>query len=333
MLESVPCNICGSDSYRPLFKKKDPISNRYFDVVICSRCGLGYVNPRPLPEVMKSYYQENYYLNRFARDNKLARGNQGIIFRLYEFYRRKFSRYYPDRVLATERKICNFYKKEKGKLLDIGCANGDFLKIMKDDNFEVSGLEFSDHFVNKYGLEIFKGNLTDADYDNDCFDMVTMWAVLEHVSDPMSYLQEIYRILKPGGVVIFLVPNLSSVRFGLCHNDDIPRHLYLFSPRTIRKLLKLSDLKLKAIIHNNSIFYGGIRGCLLQMVLRGLGFDCEKVDDLNKPIVDLLVRKELGPARYFVALLSLADVIVSIVLTPLLRLFRYNGVIIVIAEK
>lgn len=332
-LEDVMCNVCGSGSYRFLYKKMDSISHQYFNVVVCSQCGLGYVNPRPSPEVMKNYYQENYYLNRFSENKGVPSGDRTILVKLYKFYWRQFSRFYPHRVLKTEKKFCSLYTKGKGKLLDIGCANGDFLKIMEDSDFEVYGLEFSDRFINKYGLNIFRGSLFDAAYDTHSFDLVTMWAVLEHVSDPMEYLKEIHRILKPGGVVIFLVPNLRSIPFGLCHNDDIPRHLYIFSPGTIRKMLTLSNLKLKALIHSNSIFYGGVRGCVIQLTLRVLHFDPERIDDLNKPIAELLTKKELGLVRYFVILLSLADALTSFFLTPLLCFLRYNGIIIVVAEK
>lgn len=333
MLESISCNVCESKLYRPLYKKKDPISNCYFKVVMCSQCGLGYVNPRPSLEEMKNYYQKEYYVKRFDRVEGITKNNLSILFRLYNYYWRRFSRYYPDRVLKTEKRICNLYAKSKGKLLDIGCANGDFLKVMEEDGFEVYGLEFSDHFINKYGFDIFEGNLLEASYSDNSYNLITMWAVLEHVYDPMGYLKEISKILRPGGIVIFLVPNLKSIPFGVCHNDDIPRHLYVFSPQTVKRMLKMSNLKLKAIIHNNSIFYGGIRGCLIQFVLRSLGFTPEKIDCLNRPIVELLTKSKLGLIRYFVIFLSLVDAVASFFLTPVLCILRYNGIIVVVAEK
>ena len=322
MLENVVCNVCGSASYRFLYKKKDPLSRQYFNVVMCSKCDLGFVNPRPPSEMMKNYYHAHYYLNRFDDKKGLPEKKKTGLVKLYEFFWRKCSRYYPPRVLKTEKDICNRYIKDRGKLLDIGCANGDFLKVMQDSGFEVCGLEFSDHFINKFGLDIFKGRLFDAPYGAHCFHLVTMWAVLEHVDDPMGYLKEIYRILKPGGVVIFLVPNLRSVPFGICHNDDIPRHLYLFSPKTIEEMLTRSHLTLRALIHTNSIFYGGMRGCVIQLVLRALGVGAERIEALNKPIVELLTNKELGIVRYCAILLSLADALVSFFLTPLLKAQR-----------
>jgi len=281
------CNVCGSGSYRFLYKKRDPISRQYFNVVACSQCGLGYVNPRPSSEMMKDYYQSNYYCNRFNDSKAIPAGGDTFLGKLYKLYWKIFSRYYPPRVLKTEKDICARYTKGRGELLDIGCANGDFLKVMQDSGFEVCGLEFSDHFINKYGLNIFKGELVNAHYDTQRFDLVTMWAVLEHVSDPMGYLKEINRILKPGGKVIFLVPNLKSIPFGICHNDDIPRHLYLFSPTTMERMLTQSNFKLKALIHHNAIFSGGVRGCTIQLALRALGCDPERIDQLNRPVVEL----------------------------------------------
>jgi len=335
LLEHVPCNVCGSESYRLLYEKRDPLSHNCFKVVQCSQCGLGYVNPRPHREEMKHYYQGEYYVKRFSRKGGGIISNRGTVLKAYNFYLRRFSRYYPDRVLEAEKRMCTcqHYGKGKGRLLDIGCANGDFLKIMEDSGFEVHGLEFSDHFINKYGLDIVRGDLLDAGYNADSFDIITMWAVLEHVYDPVGYLREISRIMKPSGTLIFLVPNLKSIPFGVCHNDDIPRHLYIFSSQTIKRMLTLSNLKLKALIHSNSMFYGGVRGCLIQLVLRSFRFTSEEINNLNKPIVELLAQREIGLTRYCVILLSLVDAVASFFLTPLLCMLRFNGIIVVVAEK
>jgi predicted SAM-dependent methyltransferase len=95
-----------------------------------------------------------------------------------------------------------------------------------------------------YGLEILPVALEEASFAPNSFDAVTMWDVLEHVHDPAATLNEIHRILKPGGVLVVRVPNLDSWDAALFGDYwaglDAPRHLYVYTPETLSRTLNQS---------------------------------------------------------------------------------------------
>jgi SAM-dependent methyltransferase len=137
--------------------------------------------------------------------------------------------------------------KSSGRLLDIGCATGLFLNIIRQkDDWDVNGVEINSHAAkiarDQNGLEIFIGTLEEATYPDNYFDAVTLWDVLEHLHNPSLSLQEIRRILKPDGILVFRVPNgksWSEKIFGQYWAGlDSPRHLYVFDQFTLRRILE-----------------------------------------------------------------------------------------------
>ena len=225
-LEFVKCNNCGSDKstifisghdYTTIENENDN-DNASFVFNTCELCGLIYQNPRPTSSSINRYYPESY-----SPYNK--RGN----------YLRIFER------IINYKKKCVLDYLQSGNLLDIGCAGGDFLHDMRTNSqFIVSGVEFSpfasQRARDEFGLNVFTGDLLEANYPDEYYDVVTVWNVLEHVFDPTSTIKEIHRILKPGGYLIVRVPNPDSFAakvFGKYWAGlDFPRHLFLF-PRNI----------------------------------------------------------------------------------------------------
>lgn len=142
--------------------------------------------------------------------------------------------------------------KQSGRLLDIGCASGVFLNHFRQKtDWEVTGLEINagaaEYARKHYGLNVKTGTLEDRFFPADYFDAVTLWDVLEHLHDPVASLKEIHRILKPGGIVVFRVPNGKSwdAQFfgpywvGL----EAPRHLFIYDPHSVSKLLQKSGFQ------------------------------------------------------------------------------------------
>jgi ubiquinone/menaquinone biosynthesis C-methylase UbiE len=139
--------------------------------------------------------------------------------------------------------------KPNGKLLDVGCGEGLFLKLAQKIGWQVSGTEVSSYASkfasNILGAEIFCGQLHQRHFADNSFDVVTMWHVLEHVKDPKGYLREIYRIMKPGGLLVLAVPNVNNFvmqsayrvmrhrKLKLFSINDKEVHLYHFSTKTI----------------------------------------------------------------------------------------------------
>jgi 2-polyprenyl-3-methyl-5-hydroxy-6-metoxy-1,4-benzoquinol methylase len=134
-------------------------------------------------------------------------------------------------------------------LLDVGCGGGDFLALMGDLGWKVSGLETDPAAVARArarGLDVREGRLEDATLDTDSFDAVTLAHVIEHVHDPRRVLEECQRILKPGGTLVILTPNNRSWGSRYFGRDwrglEPPRHIHVFNVSSIKTLLEGTGL-------------------------------------------------------------------------------------------
>jgi len=251
-LEKVPCNLCGGTDFRFLYKKPDTryfVSDIEFNVVRCRNCGLAFVNPRPS---MTSF--ESFYLPRFYEE-------RGCDWRSVRY--KKEARYLAD--------------LKPGRVLDIGCAGGVFLKLLQDQGWEVYGMDFSSSGGNVYNLDIRYGDISDIQYQSDFFDCVTAWAVFEHLYDPIKYFKEVFRILKPGGRFVFLVTNIRSLFSRYAYYEDIPRHLYFFSERTMKEYAKQCGLDVDKINFSNDIYSGKGAYALKVNVMRWLGISWKNI--------------------------------------------------------
>jgi SAM-dependent methyltransferase len=192
-----------------------------FNVVRCEQCSLVRVNPRPVEADIHRYYHDDFYRGQENREEALA------------FMEPR------SRAMASH---VNRYPR--GRLLDIGCFRGEFMEYIRAEHgWEVAGVEFSERPPNYFGLDIFYGDIADAPYSEESFDVVTLWAVLEHVYDPSRMLAQAHRFLKPGGVLIILVPNFNSIQARFMRQDDVPRHLTMFTRATLGRMLRNTSLE------------------------------------------------------------------------------------------
>jgi 2-polyprenyl-3-methyl-5-hydroxy-6-metoxy-1,4-benzoquinol methylase len=218
------CNLCGQKSFKVIEEDEPP-----FRVVQCKNCTLVFVHPLPSMTVLEEHYDDTYYRDWLAaqRESRIKMWNNRLN-RLNRF-------------------------RSGGHLLDVGCAEGAFLQLAKDSGWQTSGTEVSTYAA-KYaadvsGADIFCGELPDAGYPDNSFDVVTMWHVLEHTRDPMGYLREIYHILKADGLLVIAIPNRNDLimriayrilrrrKMKLFSRGERELHLYFFSPKTIMAYL------------------------------------------------------------------------------------------------
>jgi 2-polyprenyl-3-methyl-5-hydroxy-6-metoxy-1,4-benzoquinol methylase len=137
--------------------------------------------------------------------------------------------------------------RRTGNLLDVGCGYGFFPAAMKNRGWTASGIEISAtgrrYAQQHFGLTIYGKPLTDVHFAEHSFDVVTLFYVIEHLLNPVAVLQEVRRILKPGGIVLLRWPNTTPIIKLLgraAHHFDLyhtPYHLHDFSPATMRRLL------------------------------------------------------------------------------------------------
>ncbi len=237
LFEDVSCDFCGSHEAQPLFSGPDRLLGLpgEFAVVRCKRCGLLRQNPRPMAETIDFYYPSAYEPYSAAIDDEPSR-------------LRRWDRRYG---MAKRWRAIERYQRG-GHLLDVGCATGNFLHEMaRRGIWEVEGVEPSAKAIayarDRFGLTIHQGRLTEVDLPDAAFDVVTMWNVLEHLHHPLANLQVVQRILRPGGLFVFSIPNLEGLGvrwFGRSWMGwELPRHLYYF-PRAVLES-RLPDLGLR----------------------------------------------------------------------------------------
>jgi 2-polyprenyl-3-methyl-5-hydroxy-6-metoxy-1,4-benzoquinol methylase len=240
----IPCNLCGSTEHRFLFNGKDRLHGKsgIFSYVMCERCGLVYMNPQISLKDLADFYPNNYAPHQ-SKTSKLGQSEKKI---------RKKS-LLPEYILRS--------LNENTVLLDVGCGNGKFLdEIKKITNTQVCGLDISKTAVEtakeNFNLDIFHGIVTESPYENNSFDLITAWQYLEHVHHPLEVLQKFHRLLKPNGICMIRIPNFNSMNAKIFKNKwyalDCPRHLYIYTPETINKLMEKASFVVTGISHDKS---------------------------------------------------------------------------------
>jgi 2-polyprenyl-3-methyl-5-hydroxy-6-metoxy-1,4-benzoquinol methylase len=218
-MESVNCAICKEDNTTFLFSKWG------HRMVQCARCGLTYVNPRSFNVETDAYF-EGPYLSTIEENGALR---PGIDF-LYSQITDNLGTYL-----------------KPGRLLDVGCAMGHFMAFARERGWNVHGVECSrfasQYGRNRWGLRILDiCDLQEARLPDRHFDACVLIEVAEHLPHPLATFTEIFRLLKPGGMVYVTTPNFASFRSLLQRegwNAVIPSgHLYLFSAETLHALLE-----------------------------------------------------------------------------------------------
>lgn len=129
-----------------------------------------------------------------------------------------------------------------GRLLEIGCATGEMLAAA-NSSFAVTGVEAdaaSSNVARACGLECVSGTLFDARFPDEHFDVAALYHVIEHLPSPRRALDELHRILRPGGWLVIETPNIATPWFrllGARWRQFIPDHCFFFAPETLRRLL------------------------------------------------------------------------------------------------
>jgi 2-polyprenyl-3-methyl-5-hydroxy-6-metoxy-1,4-benzoquinol methylase len=222
----VPCIICGNNDSTELFIKYT------MRVVKCNKCGHVYVNPQYSKDAVKKLYDLSYWEILHP-----AMGNVKLTDRV-EFD-------YQNAIAKLRRDILPF--KQKGKFLDVGCSNGALVKRAEEVGFDAIGIEVSKdmvQFARKCfsNIDVRQGLLTEQNFEENYFDVITLYDVLEHLFNPRIELNEIYRILKPGGLLFIETPTTDSIFYledpyywDLMNPIE---HVHLFNEENLIRLLK-----------------------------------------------------------------------------------------------
>jgi 2-polyprenyl-3-methyl-5-hydroxy-6-metoxy-1,4-benzoquinol methylase len=237
-MEYVPCNLCGSTQTKLVFPSTIPDRSqpqnaeayrctssgygRHHAIVQCLNCGLIYSNPRwDDAELMDSYEAVEDPLYLQEREGRVL---------TFEHHLRPLEKITGE---AAGR-----------KLLDVGCYIGVFLEIATRHGWDALGIEPSQwaaEQARKNGLNVIHGTLASMNLPTESFDVVTLWDVIEHLSDPMAEIQRVHRVLKPGGLIVIHTMDIDSP-FARVMGGKWPwlmeMHIYYFSQRTMAAMLE-----------------------------------------------------------------------------------------------
>jgi 2-polyprenyl-3-methyl-5-hydroxy-6-metoxy-1,4-benzoquinol methylase len=228
-----------------------------WSISYCANCDFSWLNPRPIHSDIAKLYETYYTHNKTNGgrsilsllknkvEQKLLKAEFG-----YQSIPGGLGSRLAGRLLGAmlpmAREIAGssvmwLNAQPQGKLLDVGCGNGGFLATMQKLGWEVAGVEPDTKSANiasvELGLAVTVGTLEEAGFLPDSFNCITAHHTIEHMYDPISFLKESFRLLKPGGTLVVTTPNIPSLGHrvfrGSWRGLEPPRHLYLFSAKAL----------------------------------------------------------------------------------------------------
>lgn len=223
---NVPCCVCGSSYSSLLYKMKFPIQKypRIFTIRICNKCGLLFNSPRLIESEIFKLYDSNYYLFLENIEDEFQR----------------ISKIYLRTITVVHQKV-----KDK-KVAEVGSGKGYLLSLLKEQGWDVQGIEISEHasdFANNVlNVQTFCGTIQNfiSNSANNKYPLVMAIDVLEHVPEPIEFLNHVDQIVSEDGLLIIDTPN------GNCKNIEYlgkkwaafnPFHIYFFTESILRKYL------------------------------------------------------------------------------------------------
>lgn len=260
-IENCNCPLCNSDNNVPYKYEYKEIEGQSIKLGLnsCKNCKMQYISPRLNNRGLTSLYQS------YQKSTVSGKYNTESDVSKLEYV--AFSGYVRG-VLPNG-----------GKILDVGCGIGNLIAELIDyKDYDISGIEFSKVAANKAikrGFKVNVGSLQDEKYSEQTFDVITLLYVLEHVSNPREVLSEIHRVLKNDGFFLLAVPNYRYLRvafdnwfsrllLGMKASLHAEEHLQNFTPKTLRKMLKVENFeivteRMATPLNTGSIFVKGFK--------------------------------------------------------------------------
>jgi len=309
-IQEFSCNLCGSKENEFCFSNHDrmfPEIKGFYNIYKCKDCGLMFLNPQPSQDKLQKHYPSSYSVLSDSKEIADMRKIFSLIETLYNYFDIKDKSFEWGKVLLFPFKPFLRTTKviENGNFLDVGCGNGYYLFIMKYLGMNPYGVEpgdFDKQFAEDYNLKIIQGDLFEANFRDNFFDVITLNHVLEHVHNPAETMKELYRILNKGGCLIIGVPITDSFAFKLFGKywaqTDTPRHLFLFSTDNLKKYAENAGFEVEFIRYNSTPSYQFINSFIYLLERKGKMHNRNRINNFFLNLLFLPITMILNLIRY-----------------------------------
>lgn len=256
------CRIAGTRLYADLPDRLFGVAGRW-SLRRCPECRLVWIDPRPSPEALGGLYATYYTHTPEPPTTGLRLAIKNAVLAAAFEYPELSARISWGRALAAigllremaGLSVMALDGRRRGRLLDVGCGNGHFVAAMRALGWDARGLDVDEAGLAvaraHFGVPVDRGTLKEARLPDESFDAVTLHHVIEHVPDPLDVLSECGRILRPGGRIVVVTPNIDALGHRVFRTRwlglDVPRHLQLFSTGSLRIAAALAGLAVESL--------------------------------------------------------------------------------------
>jgi SAM-dependent methyltransferase len=293
-LEDRQCPLgCLPDDQIVLNGVRDRLHNLpgQYRVVRCRECGLMRTNPRPTPETIGYYYPDDYgpyHSNATARIPAAA--SQTLVQRIVRRFFDERHTYIPNMPV--------------GRVLEVGCASGQFLTELRNKGWDAQGIEFNAEAAMRaraLGFPVHIGQLEQAPAPVQPYDLVIGWMVLEHLHEPVAALRKLHEWTRSGAMLALSVPDCGAWEISAFRQYwyalHIPNHLYHFNRKTLSNVLKAGGWTLVEVQNHRDLW--PVRSSIMHLI--------EDPNAVSQPVRRLLewVNRLLTPGWFWRPLAAL----------------------------
>ncbi len=285
------CPVCRQSGATEWLRGPDRFHGRRetYSLVRCPACSLVWLSQPPKPDEMHLHYTEAYH-------RLISAGGANS----------------PERWRDRRKTLTQF--KQSGALLDIGCSSGSFLEYIRSEDWKLYGIEMSAEGAKtareRSGAQVYVGTVLDAPFPSGSFDAITCFDVLEHLYEPRAIMTRVAEWLRPQGIFYVLVPNINSAESRVFrsywHGLELPRHLFHYTPTSLRVLAESTGLHTLSIETHRNPAVGTSMRYLFDDVFGGIGIQKTPVAYRKEASIPWRIARKLVRLTILRALLAAA---------------------------